>query len=219
MLGLKIEELNLKYIRSSMRHYIIAILPFALSSCVSTMLTQQKEDVPMSTLESLHELRSEVAQLTHLLHGQSVDIQILEEKLSNLSLKRKELLSENLEAVQAKVDHLESVLANVRLSYEHSKKQHQSLVDTQLARLVSLENKVSQHDSSLHIIKDIKSMMTQIKPQSATKSDNLQNYRVESGDTLEGISRKFGVRSHEIKKINNLDSDYIQVGQTLKIPL
>lgn len=183
------------------------------------MLTQQNQDIPMSTLESLHELRSEVAQLAHILHGQSVDIQILEEKMSNIALKKKEYLSENLEAVQAKVDHLESILAHIRLNFEQSKKQHQSIVDTQLQRLVSLENKVSQHDSSLHIIKDIKTMMGQMKSAQIVKHDNIQSYKVESGDTLEGISRKFGVKSLEIKKINHLDTDYIQVGQTLKIPL
>lgn len=200
----------------SLQYIAIAL---ALSSCVNTTLTQQKQDVPMTTLESLHELRSEVAQLAHILNGQSVDIQIMEEKISNLSLKKKEFLSENLEAVQAKVDHLESVLAHIRLTFEQSKKQNQAIVDTQLQRLVSLENKVSQHDNSLHIIKDIKTMMSSMKSVSTTKDDSLQNYRVESGDTLDGISRKFGIRASDLRKINQLESDRIQVGQTLKIPL
>jgi LysM repeat protein len=55
-------------------------------------------------------------------------------------------------------------------------------------------------------------MMGQIK-------SNIQSYRVESGDTLEGISRKFGLKIHDIKSINRLETDQIQVGQTLKIPL
>jgi LysM repeat protein len=187
-----------------------------LTGCASTILSRNDQDVPLSTLESLHELRSELAQLTHLIHGQSVDIQLLEEKVSNLSLKKRELLSENLEAVQQKVDQIESVLASMRMNVEQTKKQHQHVFDTQLQRLVSLENKVTQHDNSLHVIKDIKNMMTQLKTSPPQSS---QSYRVESGDTLEGICRRYGLKINELKSLNHLETDQIQVGQVLKIPL
>ncbi len=180
---------------------------------MSTLLSRNSDDVPTSTLESLHELKAEVAQLTHLMHGQSVDIQLLEEKLSNLSLKRRELASETLGCLQQKVDELESVLTSMRMNVEHSKKQSQHTFDTQLQRLVCLENRVSQHDSSLHIIHDIKTMMGELK------SPPGQTYRVESGDTLEGISRKFGVKVEDLKQYNKLQTHQIQIGQVLKIPL
>jgi LysM repeat protein len=190
--------------------YLLSVL--ILSGCGTGFLARNHENISVSTLESLHELRSEVAGLSHLLHGHSVDLQLIEEKISHLSLKKRELLSENLESIQQKVDQIESVLATMRMNVEQTKKQHQLVVDAQLQRLVSLENKVSSHDSSLHIVKDLKTMMGQIK-------SNIQSYRVESGDTLEGISRKFGLKIHDIKSINRLETDQIQVGQTLKIPL
>ncbi len=43
-------------------------------------------------------------------------------------------------------------------------------------------------------------------------------YRVVRGDTLSGISRRFGVSIAEIKAKNNLNSDFIVEGQTLEIP-
>lgn len=46
----------------------------------------------------------------------------------------------------------------------------------------------------------------------------MQTYIVQRGDTLYGISKQFGVSVDEIKKANNLDSNTISVGQTLKIP-
>lgn len=192
---------------------LIFSLPLILGSCMSTLLSRNSDDVPTSTLESLHELKAEVAQLTHLMHGQSVDIQLLEEKLSNLSLKRRELASETLGCLQQKVDELESVLTSMRMNVEHSKKQSQHTFDTQLQRLVCLENRVSQHDSSLHIIHDIKTMMGELK------STPGQTYRVESGDTLEGISRKFGLKVEDLKQYNKLQTHQIQIGQVLKIPL
>lgn len=49
----------------------------------------------------------------------------------------------------------------------------------------------------------------------------MANYKVVKGDTLSGIAKKFlgnPSRYPEIKKLNNLKSDTIRVGQILKIP-
>ncbi len=46
----------------------------------------------------------------------------------------------------------------------------------------------------------------------------MQTYTVQSGDTLYGISKQFGVSVDEIKRLNNLTSNTITKGQTLKIP-
>ena len=44
-------------------------------------------------------------------------------------------------------------------------------------------------------------------------------YRVQSGDTLWGIARKFGVRSSALAEINDINNaNYIRVGQVLQIP-
>ena len=46
----------------------------------------------------------------------------------------------------------------------------------------------------------------------------MQTYTVQSGDTLYGISKQFGVSVDEIKRLNNLTSNTITKGQILKIP-
>ena len=43
-------------------------------------------------------------------------------------------------------------------------------------------------------------------------------YTVKAGDTLAGIARHVGSTSAELKRINNLRSDYVFVGQMLKVP-
>ena len=43
------------------------------------------------------------------------------------------------------------------------------------------------------------------------------SYKVKYGDTLSGIAAKFGVRVSTLKRLNNLRSDLIRIGQTLKI--
>ena len=43
-------------------------------------------------------------------------------------------------------------------------------------------------------------------------------YVVKAGDTLYGIASKYGVKVDEIKKLNNLTSNTLSIGQKLKIP-
>jgi LysM repeat protein len=45
-----------------------------------------------------------------------------------------------------------------------------------------------------------------------------KTYKVKSGDTLSEIAEKFHVPLSKLKKANNLRSDKIKIGQTLKIP-
>ena len=49
--------------------------------------------------------------------------------------------------------------------------------------------------------------------------DNYITYTVESGDTLYAIARKYDTTVDAIKKLNNLTSNTLNIGQTLKIPL
>ncbi|MEN8906254.1 MAG: LysM peptidoglycan-binding domain-containing protein [Clostridiales bacterium] len=47
---------------------------------------------------------------------------------------------------------------------------------------------------------------------------NINEYRVTKGDSLWNISNKYGITVDDIKKYNNLKSDYIKVGQIIKLP-
>lgn len=48
--------------------------------------------------------------------------------------------------------------------------------------------------------------------------DNYFNYTVISGDSLYSIANKFNTTVNEIKRLNNLSSNTLQIGQVLKIP-
>ena len=49
-------------------------------------------------------------------------------------------------------------------------------------------------------------------------NNNYITYKVEKGDTLYGIAKKYDTTVNEIKSLNNLTSDILSIGQILKIP-
>jgi len=51
----------------------------------------------------------------------------------------------------------------------------------------------------------------------ATKSGKAVNHKVQKGDTLASLSRKYGIPVTEIRKINNLKNDALKIGQTLQL--
>ncbi len=58
-----------------------------------------------------------------------------------------------------------------------------------------------------------------IKKDSETVSPDEDTYIVKSGDTLYGIARRFGLSVDELKRINNLSSNTLSIGQVLKVSL
>ena len=45
----------------------------------------------------------------------------------------------------------------------------------------------------------------------------MKNYTVQKGDTLYGVAKQFGTTVSKIKRLNNLTSNTLSVGQVLKI--
>ncbi len=55
-------------------------------------------------------------------------------------------------------------------------------------------------------------------PKKAQSQPKMLIYQVKSGDALSRLAKKHGVSMAELRRINNLKSDNIQIGQKLKIP-
>ncbi len=58
-----------------------------------------------------------------------------------------------------------------------------------------------------------------IKKESEGVTPDEDTYIVKSGDTLYGIARRFGLSVDELKRINNLASNTLSIGQVLKVSL
>jgi LysM repeat protein len=53
----------------------------------------------------------------------------------------------------------------------------------------------------------------------AIAADGAKTYKVKSGDNLGKIGKQFGVTPKQLRAANNLKTDQIKVGQTIKIPV
>lgn len=51
-----------------------------------------------------------------------------------------------------------------------------------------------------------------------SNASRVANHRIEPGDTLSSIARRYSVSEHALRNRNNLSSDVIRVGQVLEIP-
>jgi LysM repeat protein len=60
-------------------------------------------------------------------------------------------------------------------------------------------------------------VVTPVKTAPVQQAPSTSSYVIKSGDTLGKISLQFGMKVSELKKLNNLSSDLIFVGQTLKV--
>jgi len=53
----------------------------------------------------------------------------------------------------------------------------------------------------------------------AAKTQSATSYQVQKGDTLFGISRRFGIKYQDLMAANGIDkAESLQAGQTLKVP-
>ena len=79
-----------------------------------------------------------------------------------------------------------------------------------------------QRKLAQQIARAIKDYFIENPPPNTSLSGNLRNkptaYTIQPGDTLSEIARRKGVDISELRKINNLNNDVIQVGQRLRIP-
>lgn len=77
---------------------------------------------------------------------------------------------------------------------------------------ISVESKQSLYDNT-----DEWSISGSLQAEPDPVSDGKQFYRVVKRDTLSGLARKFATSVDELKRLNQLDSDLIVIGQELRV--
>jgi len=159
------------------------------------------------------EMKTEIADLKHALHGTEVEVKLLEERLESRDA---EPAKGDVAALQRKIAALEKTIDKMNTELRSL----MAYANQTTASLTQYRDHIQEIDRKLDEVGKLRSALTQISktytaPEAASST---QGYRVKSGDSLEKIARKFHVAVEALKKENELTSDKIVVGQELTIP-
>jgi LysM repeat protein len=152
---------------------------------------------------AINDLRMEIADLKHALHGTEVEVKLLEERM------------ESAEGTLITTPTDDSAELKRRIAVlEKNLEKFSNFATQTTAALTVYRQQISSIDSKLDEISKLRSTLSQLsqKPQQAS------TYQVKPGDSLEKIARKFQISVDLLKQENNLSSDKIVVGQQLAIP-
>jgi len=181
---------------------------------------------------TLHEVQTNLDDVRHDLNCYQTEQQILDGRINNQENALLELKRHHLEKQLSKIETLFEQLAQLERNLKNLENVHKSTNDN-LQNLVQHANETSaalaqyrekiheleitiQHqDQKFHDVAKLKGLLETL---SSNSTENVQIYRVRSGDSLEKIAKMHHTHVGAIKRLNHLKDDLIVIGQELKVP-
>lgn len=170
---------------------------------------------------SPQQLKNQIDYLQLELDNQATDLKFHEERFHHLehtldAIERQvsdegqvRPLKEHLKAFSQEVSAYKQDLQALK---KHADKATDSLNQTR-TKLDGLEKTVQQQDQTIATLKNTLNQVLQ-----ALDADTTHTYKIQNGDSLDKIARRFKTSVQQLKELNNLTSDRIIVGQTLRVP-
>lgn len=197
--------------------------------CGMPGLTAQTREPPRGSVPS------PLDALRYTLRSQQSDLRMIQERLGNyeeqMDLVREDLkrdLAEQdnqnaraLRRLEMRFENNEERLADLTTDAATLRRDFSALVDhvKELHHLVeALQTNLQQQTKKNQVLE--KTLSTLVNSLGGSSALGLENpeHKVQSGETLEKIARKYGTTIRLLKEQNQLESDRIRVGQTLKLP-
>ncbi len=154
-------------------------------------------------------IRIELADVKQELHAVQVNMELLEERMRKQELARLKMNKEPAVAsplIEQKIAALENDLKQLGAHYKQA-----------LSKIRELESHLAAHESRLGEVVKLKETLTSVS-QAIAVPTAVKTHRVQAGDSLEKIARQYKTTLSSLKQLNQLKSDQIIIGQTLKIP-
>lgn len=156
----------------------------------------------------LEEIRIDLEDLKHELKTTQVDLNLLDEQI-----KKQKKIAPPLDH-QGKIDTIEKKILKM-----------ESRIDAIVSDLHTLSqqsaqilNQIQAHEHRLNEVVKLKSTLTSLSKALGTPTSSPQKiHRVVAGDSLEKIARTYHIPVATLKKINQLTTDKIFIGQELKV--
>lgn len=187
------------------------------------------------TNPEVDELRVELDDLKHALKTTQVELNLLDERLkkqdnalTSVKGQTQGRDASSLSLLSAQVSSLEKKVSGLEKTLDKASNDLRTLsasVSQSLTKIQNLELDLSSHDKRLEEVSKLKGTLTSISKAISQRpsvdmpsSGSTKAYRVKAGDSLEKIARINRVSVDSIRKINNLSTDKIVVGQELRLP-
>jgi LysM repeat protein len=203
---------------------------FVVAAAASPVPSLAAPQPPRTARDRLFDdLLSDVSDLKQKVHCFQVEREIMEEKLAQQE-QLVNSLKQQLKTSQTAGDEL----ANGRMGLYDKRlasveKVNEGLVadlkvlkahgNEMAASLHSLQEQVDGLEKSMGTnmahMKNALEALAKVSGVSAPSSENGSTYRVKAGDSLEKIARAHQISVDTLKKLNNLSSDRIKIGQNL----
>jgi len=156
------------------------------------------------------EMKTEIADLRHALHGTEVELKLLEEKFDSREDQHASPKGDVV-TLQRKISLLEKTIDKMNVEL----KSLMNYANQTTTSLSQYRDQIQEIDRKLGEVSKLRSTLTQISKTYSAPEE--QTYHVKSGDSLEKIARKFNTSIDSLKKDNQLPTDKIVIGQELKI--
>ena len=199
-------------------------IPLITALCLASPLLA-KTASGAYTPPDLDEFRIELDDLKYALKAVQVDINLLDERCK----KQDRVFAQNKEPPQtslftSQISNLEKRIAYLEKTLEKAAGDLRSLnlTSTQvLGKIQELEKSLLSHERRLDDVVKLKGTLASISKAIGERppepSASMKTYRVKAGDSLEKIARNNHLSVDKLKKINQLSSDKIVVGQELRL--
>jgi LysM repeat protein len=173
--------------------------------------------------------------LSHRVHNCEIELEMMQNNIKSQEEGREKLYKEMEETVVS-IKHvlkeseasasdpkqkLQKITQGLQSDFS-TLKQHTNQLSSKLNELSttvsSLKKEINAHSASLKNIEEAINLLTKaLDPQKESSPVVSKNgkYKVQSGDSLDKISKKTGVSVKELKELNNLSSSVVRVGQEL----
>lgn len=190
---------------------LISMCTLLISGCTSTLTALRGNNDHL-----FEEMKTEIADLKHALHGTEVEVKLLEERLDSKETVAAPAGKGDIASLQHKIAVLEKTIDKMNVDLRSL----MTYANQTTSSLTQYRDHIQEIDRKLDEVTKLRSTLSQIsKTYSAPEtSATASAYKVKSGDSLEKIARKFHVPVESLKKENNLSSDKIVIGQELLIP-
>lgn len=207
----------------------VLYLGIVSSACSSHLAVLQKDKYDTSI--AVDEMRMELSDVKHTLSNTQVEMQILEEKVrtQDQSLQKSKNQTSNIATssdqklllVEKKLAQLEKIqdkLSNdLKQLNTHANQTTQSLTQYQM-RIRELETELTAQTKMIEELSELKGTLKTITQAIKGSQSSSDVYKVRAGDSLEKIARSNKTSVEAIKRVNNLTSTKIVIGQEIKIP-